>query len=245
MLLEKEIAIITGAGQGIGRTVAKTFASQGAKVIVADLNYKNALSVTDEIKKEYNTDALAIEVDISNSDSVNKMIENSLNKFNTIDILVNNAGICQSSVPFEELSTNDWQKMINVNLMGTINCAKAVIPIMKKNKHGKIISLSSLAGEVGGISVAANYSTTKAGIAALTKSLAKYLGPFNINVNAVAPGFIKTDMTKDLEQNVDLIPLRRLGETEEIADVILFLASRLSRYITGSTIDINGGIFMK
>jgi len=245
MKLKKKVAIVTGAGQGIGKAVAVAFAREGASVVVADLNYLKANEVAELLSENYKVDSLAIKVDISNPDSVNEMANKTIEKYSTIDILVNNAGICKEAVPFEDLSNDEWQKMIDVNLMGTINCTKAVIPIMKKNGSGKIANLSSLAGEVGGITVAANYSATKAAVACLTKTLAKNLGPYNINVNAVAPGFIKTDMTKGLNQQADIVPLRRLGEPEDVADVILFLASDQSRYVTGATIDVNGGIYMK
>jgi len=245
MELKDKVAIVTGAGQGIGKAIAKALAKEGASVIVADLNYSKALEVAKLLSNNFKVDSLAIKVDVSNPDSVNEMVNKTIEKYSSIDILVNNAGICKEAVLFEELSNDEWNKMINVNLMGTINCTKAVIPIMKKNRSGRIVSLASLAGELGGIAVAANYSATKAAITCLTKSLAKYLGPYNINVNAVAPGFIKTDMTKDFKYNLETVPLRRLGEPEDVADVIIFLVSHSSRYITGATIDVNGGVFMK
>lgn len=245
MKLEDKTVIITGSGQGIGQETAELFAQYGASVVVADLNFEKAVAVSEYLRKKYQCDTLAIKVDVSNPDSVKSMIDKTIDQLFRIDILVNNAGICQGAVPFEDLDNNEWQKIINVNLMGTVNCIKEVIPIMKQQGSGKIINLCSLAGEVGGIKVAASYAATKAAISCLTKSNAKYLGPYNINVNAVAPGFIDTDMTKDFDYELGTVPLRRLGTPKDIANGILFLSSEEASYITGTTLDVNGGVFMK
>ena len=244
MNLKTKIALITGAGQGIGKATAEAFAKAGATVVVADINLAQAQAVADQLKQSWQVDAWALRVDVSDEASVDEMMEQIQKKYARLDILVNNAGICQAAVPFEELPQSDWDKMFGVNFKGPVNCIKAAIPMFKAQRYGKIINLSSLAAEVGGITVAANYSTSKAAIICLTKSVAKYLGPYQINVNAVAPGLIKTAMTVELNQDPAMVPLKRLGEPEEVADVILFLASDRSRYITGSTLDVNGGIFM-
>jgi 3-oxoacyl-[acyl-carrier protein] reductase len=245
MMLKGKVAIITGGTQGIGKATATAFAREGAAVVIVARNYEKTVEVAGQLSKKYKTDCIGIKTDVSDEESVNNMVKQVLKKYSTVDILVNNAGICKEAMPFENLPIGEWHKMININLLGPVNCTKAIIPIMKKNKSGKIINLSSLAGEVGGITVSPNYSATKAAVSCLTKSLAKYLGPYNINVNAVAPGFIKTAMTANLNQDPEMVPLKRAGEPEEVADVILFLASDMSRYITGATIDVNGGIFMK
>jgi 3-oxoacyl-[acyl-carrier protein] reductase len=244
MNLKSKIALITGAGQGIGKATAEAFARAGATVVVADINLAQAQVVADQLINAYKIDAWALRVDVSDEASVKDMMGRIQKKYARLDILVNNAGICQAAVPFEELPQADWDRMFGVNLGGPVNCVKAAIPMFKAQQYGKIINLSSLAAEIGGIAVAANYSASKAAIMCLTKSLAKYLGPYQINVNAVAPGLIKTAMTADLNQDPSIVPLKRLGEPEEVADVILFLASDRSRYITGATLDVNGGIFM-
>lgn len=245
MNLKSKIALITGAGQGIGKATAEAFARAGATVFVADLNLEQARIVAEELITNHKIEAWALQVDVANEASVIDMVGQVQKKYNRLDILVNNAGIFQIAVPFEEMPQADWDKMFGVNLAGTVNCVKAAIPMFKAQRYGKIINLSSLAAEVGGIAAGANYSASKAAIICLTKSLAKYLGSYQINVNAVAPGLIKTAMTADLNQDPSMVPLKRLGEAEEVADVILFLASDRSRYITGSTLDVNGGIFMK
>lgn len=245
MNLTGKVAVITGAGQGIGEAVANAFAQAGASVVVADLNYDNAQKVARHLTATYKTDAMAAKVDVSDNDSVEKMFADVFARFGSIEILVNNAGIVQAATPFEEISDRDWDRVLNVNLRGTINCCRAVIPGFKRKKYGKIVNLASLAGELGGIAVAPTYAVSKAAVICLTKSLAKYLGPYQVNVNAVAPGFITTPMTTELHYNLETVPLRRMGEAAEVADLILFLASDRSRYITGATMDVNGGVSMK
>ena len=244
MNLKSKIALITGAAQGIGKATAVAFAKAGATIVVADLNLAQARVVADQLISDYKVDSLALHVDVSNEVSVLEMMGRIQKKYGRLDILVNNAGIFQSNILFEDLPQKDWDKMFSVNLAGPVNCVKAAIPMFKAQRYGKIINMSSLAAEVGGIAAAANYSTSKAAVICLTKTLAKYLGPDQINVNCVSPGFIKTAMTAGLNQDASLAPLKRLGEPEEVADAILFLASDRSRYITGATIDVNGGIYM-
>ena len=166
-------------------------------------------------------------------------------EFGTIDILVNNAGICNLSQPFEDIDEDKWDQVMDVNLKGILYCVKAVIPVLKKQNSGSIINVASLAGEVGGIATSADYVASKAAVIGLTKSLARYLGQYNVNVNAVAPGFIATEMTKEMSIPVNAIPMRRVGRPEDVADGITFLASERASYITGITLDINGGVFMK
>lgn len=245
MNLKDKVSVVTGAGQGIGEAISINFAQAGASVIVADLNYDNAQKVANHLAATYQVGTMPVKVDVSDNQSVTAMFTAVHEKFGKVDILVNNAGIVQATTTFEDITEKDWEQVLNVNLKGTINCCKAVIPSFKDRKCGKIINLASLAGEVGGIAVAPTYAVSKAAVICLTKSLAKELGPYNINVNAVAPGFIKTSMTADLHQNVATVPLGRMGEAEEVADLILFLASDRSRYITGATMDVNGGVYMK
>lgn len=244
MRLTGKVALITGAGRGIGKATALCFAEAGADLVLTDVDYESVNKLAAEIQQRFGTRCLAMKMNVTNEEDINGVVDESIGIFGKIDILVNNAGICLAG-SFEECSWEDSQKLIDVNLGGTVLCSKAVLIYMKKQGYGKIINLSSLAGEVGGIATAPGYAASKAAISCLTKSLAKYCAPFNINVNAVAPGFIITDMTADLAHDAKAVPLGRRGSPEEVADVILFLASERSRYIIGSTIDVNGGIYMK
>jgi 3-oxoacyl-[acyl-carrier protein] reductase len=244
MKLDGKVAFITGAGRGIGRAIALCFAEAGADLILTDINVTNLSNVENLVQEKYGNRCLVSKMNVKSEEDIKKVVEESIQKFGKIDILVNNAGICQAG-SFEEVPWEDWQEIIEVNLGGTVKCSKAVVPHMKKQKYGKIINFSSLSAEVGGIAVAPSYAASKAAISCFTKSLAKYCAPFNINVNAVAPGIIMTDMTAELPYNDKTIPLERKGMPEEVADVVLFLASERSRYITGTTIDVNGGIYMK
>lgn len=247
MDLKDKVAVITGAGQGIGKATAIALAQVGASVIVADINYDQVQVVADQLTVTYKSNVMASRVDVSNNTNVVEMFGAIYARYGKIDILVNNAGIAQSATPFEQITDEDWDRVLNVNLKGMINCCRAVIPYFKQQKYGKIINMASLAGEVGGIAVAPTYSVSKAAVICLTKCLAKYLGPYQVTVNSVSPGYIKTPMTADLghESRIDTVALKRLGEAEEVADAIVFLASDRSRYITGDTLDVNGGVYMK
>ncbi|QNB46947.1 glucose 1-dehydrogenase [Thermanaerosceptrum fracticalcis] len=242
LLLDK-VAVVTGGARGIGAATALACAREGAHVVVADLNYEGAAAVASQIEGMGRI-GLAIQADVSKSEDLAKIVDLTLDKFARIDVLINNAGICQR-VSVADLTEADWDRMLNINLKSAFFLTQKVLTVMKKQKSGKIINLASQAGETGGQFVGANYAVSKAGMINLTKSLAKDAGPYGINVNAVAPGFIDTEMTKDFGVDVNAIPLRRLGTAEDVADVIVFLASDLSRYITGSTIDINGGTTMR
>jgi len=241
MILKDKVAIITGGGGGIGRATALALSKEGARVTIADIDLAKAKAVAAEIK-EKGREAIAVKVDVTDTEDITRMVEVTQGAFGRIDILVNGAGICQIK-PLNELSEDDWDKMYSVNLRGTFFCSQAVLEVMKKQKSGKIINIASLGGEVGGIKVGANYAATKAGVICLTKSLAKYAAPY-INVNAISPGFIDTEMTKDFGYDPNDVLLKRIGTPEEVADVILFLASDSSRYITGANIDVNGGVYM-
>lgn len=241
MKFNNKIAIITGGAKGIGKATALEFTSNGATVICGDLSYHNKSELLLNSNGIYE-----IHLDVTDIVSVQNMINIIIQQFGRIDILINNAGIVKSITDFEKLSPADWNVMLNVNTFGLINCVNAVIDIMKTQKYGKIINSSSLAGEVGGIRVSANYSTSKAANICLTMSLAKYLGPYNINVNAVSPGFIATDMADVLDApSLENVPLRRLGQPEDVAKAISFLASDDSSYLTGVILDVNGGVHMR
>ena len=245
MNLSEKIAIITGGNQGIGLATATALAAAGATVIIAARKEAAGQQAVTSIQAKYPGQAYFYKVDITDPAAVNKMMQAIQEKFGHIDILVNNAGICNLSLPFEDLSIESWDRVMDVNVKGLVHCIKAVIPLFKKQEKGKIINIASLAGEVGGIATSADYVASKAAVIGITKSLARYLGPYNINVNAVAPGFIATDMTAAMSIPTGSIPLRRSGQPDDVANGIVFLASDRADYITGTTLDINGGLYMK
>jgi len=243
--LTNKFAIITGGTGGIGAATAITFAKEGAKgIIVAALDVKKSVAVIEKIKNTADCNCIFVKTDISNYKEIKNLFEIVLKTFNTLDILVNCAGICTVE-SLEDIGEKEWDKVMNINLRGTYLCSKEAIKIMKAKKYGKIVNVSSISGRIGGIVTGINYITSKGGIISLTMSLAKVCGPYNINVNCVAPGFIYTEMTKNFKHfNVETVPLRRIGTPEDVSDVIMFLASERSKYITGATIDVNGGVFM-
>lgn len=238
MILKNKVAVITGGSKGIGRAISKRFKEEGAIVISGDIS-------CDEIPIKDKDGIINFYLDITNENSIKKFKKYIIDEFKRVDILVNNAGICKPFIKFEDMKEKDWDEILNVNLKGTIKCVKEFLPIFKDNKYGKIINNASSAAITGGISVSPAYAVSKAGVVCYTKSLAKYLACYNINVNAMTPGIISTDMTKDLEYNIQSIPLNRFGEPNDIANAALFLASDYSSYLTGVTLDINGGLYMR
>jgi len=246
--LKGKAVIITGSRQGMGKADALAFAENGAKVTVADISQEECQLVVDEIEKN-GGQGLAVKCDVSNGKEVEEMIKKTVEKFGKVDILVNNAGICQFK-PFLELTEDEWQKTLDINLKGYFLCAKAAAKEMAKQKSGAIVNIASVVmGQIGmGMAGLAHYSASKGGIAALTKTLALELAPHNIRVNTIAPGAIDTPMAasvktdpKTLEQTLAMIPMRRMGKPEEIANAVLFLASNDSSYITGSIVVVDGG----
>jgi len=246
MRLKDKVALITGGARGIGRAIALTFAKEGADIVVADVNQETAQQTASEIEG-LGRKALALEMDVTNYDKVEESINKILDKMGKVDILVNNAGITKDNLLLR-MSQADWDAVINVNLKGTFNCIKAVTRPMIKQRSGRIISIASIIGLMGNPGQA-NYAASKAGIIALTKTVAKELASRNINANAVAPGFIQTAMTDKLPEDIkkkmlEAIPLARLGTPQDVANVCLFLASDESSYITGQVITIDGGMVM-
>jgi len=246
--LNKKIAIVTGARRGMGKTHALILAKAGAKVVVSDISLEDCEKVVEEIKKE-GGEALAIKCDVSKKKEVDEMIEKTIEKFGKVDILVNNAGICQFK-PFLELTEEEWERTLDINLKGYFFCAQAAAPEMAKQKSGVIVNIASVVmGQIGmGMAGLAHYSASKGGIVALTKTLALELAPLGIRVNAISPGVIDTPMVasvkldpKAIEGILAQIPLRRMGRPEEISNTVLFLASDESSYITGATIVVDGG----
>ena len=241
--MKDKIAIVTGAGQGIGRGIALALAKDGAKVVVADITDKR-FEVVKEIEA-LGSQALAVKCDVSNRSDVESMVKEALNKFGRVDILVNNAGIYPFK-PFAEMTEQDWDRVLNVNLKGVFYCVKAVLPKMIEQRYGKIINLSSIAGSVVGFPSLVHYSASKAAIAGFTKSLALEVAQHGINVNAIAPGPIDTPGTKApdvtiTEQTIKAIPVGRMGLPQDIANLTVFLASDKSSFITGQCIVSDGG----
>ena len=245
MLLENKVALITGAARGIGKQIALAFAREGAHIAFTDLEENEQSQATrDEIA------GLGVKVQFyaSNAaefDAAHKVVEQVVADFGRLDILVNNAGITRDTL-LMRMTEAQWDQVINVNLKSAFNFIHAVTPVMMRQRSGSIISLSSVVG-INGNAGQANYAASKAGIIALTKSVAKELGARGVRANAIAPGFILTDMTKalpeeTLKQFVTLIPMRRGGEPEEVAKVAIFLASDLSSYVSGQVIQVNGAM---
>lgn len=237
-------AIITGSTRGIGKAIAVEFAKRGATVVITGRNKANAEVVAKNISSEFGVDAYGVELDFSKDISESwKEIESYID---TPDILVNNAGLTKDTL-FIRMKEEDWNEVINTNLTGTFKITQLAVKKMIRKKYGKIINISSIVGFIGNVGQV-NYSTSKAGLIGFTKSLAKELASRNITVNAVAPGFIETDMTKKLspevkENYLKQIPVGRFGKPEDVAYAVLFLASDLASYITGETIHVNGGMY--
>lgn len=239
-----KVALITGASKGIGAATAIMFAQNGYDVIINYCTSAESAILLEKSLKENGFSALSYMADVSKSNDVKRMVEDVIARFGKIDVLINNAGIAQQKL-FTDITDEDWQKMVSVNLTGTFNCCRAVIPHMVSRKSGSIINTSSIWGMTGA-SCEVHYSAVKAGIIGMTKALAKELGPSGIRVNCVAPGVINTRMNanlsvSDLEGLADETPLGRLGTTNEVASTSLFLASNAAEFITGQVISPNGG----
>lgn len=247
MRLKGRVAIITGGARGIGKAIVLALVREGVKVAIVDFDKEGAIALKDRIEKEQG-EAIAIPCDVSKSSEVKAMVDQVKKAFNRIDILVNNAGIIRRGT-IETVTEEDWDRVIEVNLKGTFNCSKAVVETMKQQGYGKIINVSSIAGKMGDITSAPGYGPSKAGIDALTKTLARQLAPYGINVNAVAPHAIETEMSAQWSEEkrkeiIASIPLGRLGKPEDVAEAVLFLASDNASFITGEILDVNGGALM-
>ncbi|MDB9460683.1 3-oxoacyl-[acyl-carrier-protein] reductase [Dolichospermum planctonicum] len=244
-LLKDQVAIVTGASRGIGRAIALQLAFEGAKVVV---NYTSSSTAADQVVAEITAaggEAVAIQGDVSQENQVDTLIKTTLEKFQRVDILVNNAGITRDTLLLR-MKLEEWQAVIDINLTGVFLCTKAVSKIMLKQRSGRIINIASVAGQMGNPGQA-NYSAAKAGVIGFTKTVAKELSSRGITVNAVAPGFIITDMTSDIKAEgiLQYIPLGRFGQPEEIAGMVRFLASDpAAAYITGQVFNVDGGMVM-
>jgi len=246
--LKEKVVIITGARRGMGRSHAVSFAKEGAKVVVSDISLEDCQRVVEEIEK-MGEEAMAVKCDVTNKKEVEEMVKKTIEKWGKIDVLVNNAGIADFK-PFLEMTEEDWQKTMDINLKGYFLCAQAVAKEMVKSKSGAIINIASIAmGQVGiGFLDLAHYCASKGGIVGMTEALALELAPYNIRVNAISPGAIETPMIDPLKANPQVmegtlarIAMHRVGKPEEVSNLVLFLASDASSYMTGSDIVIDGG----
>ena len=244
---ERKVVFVTGGSRGIGKEVALKFAKNGYDVVI---NYVSSKTDVESLKSEFNklgAKSVILKADVTDTKEIEKVVETAIKEFGKIDVLVNNAGITKDNLMIR-MSEEDFSKVIEVNLKGTFIVTKIVAKYMMKQRKGSIINLSSVVG-VAGNSGQCNYSSTKAGIIGYTKSIAKELASRNIRSNAVAPGFIKTDMTDVLSENIkeninNNIPLKRMGEAKEVANLVYFLGSEESSYITGQVINVDGGMIM-
>jgi len=246
--LKGKVAVVTGARRGMGRTHALALAKAGAKVAVADISLEECQRVVEEIAKQ-GGEAMAIKCDVSKKKEVDEMVKKIVKEFGKIDILVNNAGIAQF-VPFLEMTEEEWDRTLDINLKGYFLCAQACVKEMVKQKSGVIVNIASVAmGQQGvGMSNIVHYCASKGGIAGMTEALAVELAPYNIRVNAISPGMIETPMISSIKQDsktveamLAKVPMRRVGKPEEVSNLVLFLASEVSSYMTGSTVIIDGG----
>ena len=243
--LKDKVAVVTGASRGIGQAAALALASQGAKVVVNYARSSDAAEATVKQITEVGGEAIAARADVSQSEQVDNLIKTTLDKFGRIDVLVNNAGITKDTLLLR-MKPEQWQAVIDLNLTGVFLCTKAVSKTMLKQRSGRIINIASVAGQMGNPGQA-NYSAAKAGVIGFTKTVAKELANRGVTVNAVAPGFIETDMTEDLKSDdiIKFIPLGRYGKPEEVAGTIRFLAADpAAAYITGQVFNVDGGMVM-
>ncbi len=244
--LTGKTALVTGAGRGIGEKISLQLAEAGADLCISDIDEETANQTSEKVKG-LGRESIAVKSDVSNSNDVNSMVKTMLEKFSKIDILVNNAGITRDNL-IMRMKEEDWDSVLDINLKSAFLCSKACIRPMMKQRSGKIINISSIVGIIGNAGQA-NYSSSKAGLIGLTKTLARELAPRSVNVNAIAPGFIRSQMTDKLseenrKQYEEQIPMKALGEQVDIANCALFLASSLSDYITGEVITVDGGLVM-
>lgn len=245
-----KVVIITGAGRGMGRVCGLSFAAEGAAVAFVDVRKEGVEEAADQVKTKGGR-ALAIVCDVSKSLEVQRAVGSVVAQFGTVDVLVNNAGVLRTTTPLEEIAEDEWDLIMNVNLRGVFLFSRAVLPIMREKRYGKIVNISSSAGrstsELGG----AHYTVSKAGVLGLTRHTAREYGPYGINVNSVCPGLVETPMIREqasqerLDHWLAQIPLGRFADPSEEADLVLFLASDDASYITGATIDFNGGSLLQ
>lgn len=243
----KKVALITGGSRGIGKAIAVKFAKEGYNLVINYVSDKTDVKELEEEFKQYGSEVLFVKTDVSNFEECENMVKQAIEKFGQIDVLVNNAGITKDNLLLR-MSVEDFEKVIDINLKGTFNVTKNVVPYMMKKRTGKIVNLASVVG-VSGNAGQCNYAASKSGIIGFTKSIAKELASRNILSNCITPGFIDTDMTSVLNDNVKeninaQIPLKRMGSSEEVANAVYFLAGEENTYITGQVLNVDGGMLM-
>ncbi len=248
MTFENKVAVITGGGQGIGKRIAEKLAAKGASLVICDQNADTVRQTAEAIEAEYGTQIIHRQTDVTDLEQIRTLIDTTMEAYRKIDIFINNAGICEIT-PIEDITLEEWNRMMSVNLAGVFFCCQAVMPIMKQQRSGRILNMASIAGKMGGVAAGAHYSASKAGVICLTKVLAKAIAPYNVTVNAIAPGPVDTTMIDDFSEEhrriiIDQSPLGRVADTDDIASGVLYLASDAARHITGETLNINGGLYM-
>jgi 3-oxoacyl-[acyl-carrier protein] reductase len=246
MKLNEKVAIVTGGARGIGRAIGILLAKNGADIVIADINGEQARTTAQEIES-LGHKALGVQVDVSNFAEAENLGKHTVDTFGHVDVLVNNAGITRDGL-FVKMKEDEWDAVLAVNLKSVFNCSKAVIRYMTKQRTGSIINIASVVGLMGNIGQA-NYAASKAGVIGLSKTMAREFAPRGIKVNVVAPGFVDTDMTRDLPEKakeafLSNVPMGRMGTPEDVAEAVLFLATDSSGYITGQVISVNGGLYM-
>jgi len=248
MKFKDRVAIITGSARGIGKEIAQRLAAEGALIMISDIDSDTAREAAKEIGRSFKTKVSSVQTDVKKRGDISNLIELTIRDFGQIDILVNNAGIMYPT-KVEDISEEEWDEVLDVNLRGVFFCSQAVTPLMKERRQGKILNIASLAGKVGGIAAGAHYSASKAGVICLTKTFARELAPFGVTVNGIAPGPVDTAMNQlfsplaqeDLREKC---PLKRFADTGDIAEAAIFLLSDGAKHITGEILDINGGMLM-
>jgi len=247
-MLEGKVAIVTGAARGMGKAIATRLSEAGAKLVIADIDYPGAKRAAEELALATG-DAVAVSLDVTDEKSVQAMVDMAMEAYGRMDILVNNAGILFRT-RFPKITLKEWRAMMDVNLDGVFLCTKAVIPVMMRQKQGRIVNISSSAGRSVSTLGGAHYTASKAGVLGLTRAVAKEMAPHGITCNAICPGLIDTKMARDtttadeIKGYIDSFPIKRLGTPKEVGDLVVFLASNRAAYITGASIDINGGDLM-
>lgn len=243
-LMKNKVAVITGAAKGIGACCANAFAQEGADcVFICDIDFERVKETALSVGASTGCECVPIKVNVTEEKEVTAVFEIVEKRCGRLDTLVNSAGVCRI-VSIDDLDMKSWDMTMNINLKGAFLFAREALRIMRRQRSGTIVNIASQAGKIGGLTAGADYSASKAGLLCLTKTLAKNAAPYNVTVNSVAPGLIDTEMTRTFGYDPETIPLKRVGTPEEVADVVLFLASYLARYVTGACVDVNGGMTM-